>query len=280
MLGARRDAVTAARLHSVRGDSAPPARVPAPRARRLYADREAVVDGERRWTYADFGARCDRASAAFATLGVRRHDRVAYIAPNTHAQLESFYAVPRARRRARADQLSSRRRRARVPDRAQRREGRVHARRLPRHGRPDPRARPRCRSLRRARGCAAGLARLRAAARRGTRGRRGGMAGAGRDRLVDDQLHERHDLASQGRDDHAPERVPERGRHARPRPPRGRRALPVDAADVPRQRLDVHLDHHRRRRHPHMPAQGRAEGGVRRGGRGARSRCCALRRPS
>ena len=29
-------------------------------------------------------------------MGVRKGDRVAYIAPNTHAQLESFYAVPQA----------------------------------------------------------------------------------------------------------------------------------------------------------------------------------------
>jgi fatty-acyl-CoA synthase len=64
------------------------------RARRLYADREAVVDGEQRYTYAQFFERCDRWSAALAKLGVRQGDRVAYIAPNTHAQLESFYAVP------------------------------------------------------------------------------------------------------------------------------------------------------------------------------------------
>jgi fatty-acyl-CoA synthase len=38
--------------------------------------------------------RCDRWSAALQSLGVRQGDRVAYIAPNTHAQLESFYAVP------------------------------------------------------------------------------------------------------------------------------------------------------------------------------------------
>jgi fatty-acyl-CoA synthase len=64
------------------------------RARRLYADREAVVDGDLRLTYADFFRRCDRWSAALQQLGVRQGDRVAYIAPNTHAQLESFYAVP------------------------------------------------------------------------------------------------------------------------------------------------------------------------------------------
>src|SRR5438067_1057471 len=64
------------------------------RARRLYPDREAVVDGELRLTYAQFFARCDRWSAALQRLGVGKGDRVAYIAPNTHAQLESFYAVP------------------------------------------------------------------------------------------------------------------------------------------------------------------------------------------
>jgi fatty-acyl-CoA synthase len=64
------------------------------RTRALYADREAVVDGDRRWTYAGFFERADCWSAALQALGVEPGDRVAYIAPNTHAQLESFYAVP------------------------------------------------------------------------------------------------------------------------------------------------------------------------------------------
>jgi fatty-acyl-CoA synthase len=64
------------------------------RARRLYPDREAVIDEGLRLTYAQFGARCDRWCAALQNLGVGKGDRVAYIAPNTHAQLESFYAVP------------------------------------------------------------------------------------------------------------------------------------------------------------------------------------------
>ena len=64
------------------------------RARRLYADREAVVDGDLRLTYRQFLDRCDQWSAALQRIGVRPGDRVAYIAPNTHAQLESFYAVP------------------------------------------------------------------------------------------------------------------------------------------------------------------------------------------
>ncbi|TMC49688.1 MAG: long-chain-fatty-acid--CoA ligase [Chloroflexi bacterium] len=64
------------------------------RTRRLHPGRPAVVDGELRLTYEEFFQRCDRWSAALQAMGVRRGDRVAYIAPNTHAQLESFYAVP------------------------------------------------------------------------------------------------------------------------------------------------------------------------------------------
>ena len=64
------------------------------RARKLYPKRDAVVDGSRRLNYEEFFDRCDRWSAALQTLGVKQGDRVAYIAPNTLAQLESFYAVP------------------------------------------------------------------------------------------------------------------------------------------------------------------------------------------
>jgi fatty-acyl-CoA synthase len=64
------------------------------RSRKLYPEREAVVDGDLRLSYEQFFDRCDAWSAALQALGVRQGDRVAYIAPNTHAQLESFYAVP------------------------------------------------------------------------------------------------------------------------------------------------------------------------------------------
>ena len=52
------------------------------------------MDGAQRWTYAEFLDRCDRWSWALQRLGVAPGDRVACIAPNTHAQLESFYGVP------------------------------------------------------------------------------------------------------------------------------------------------------------------------------------------
>jgi fatty-acyl-CoA synthase len=64
------------------------------RSRKLYGEREAVVDGNLRLTYEQFFDRCDRWSSALQKMGVQKGDRVAYIAPNTHEQLESFYAVP------------------------------------------------------------------------------------------------------------------------------------------------------------------------------------------
>ena len=64
------------------------------RTRKLYPDREAVIDGDLRLTYEQFFDRCDRWSSALLALGVKKGDRVAYIAPNTHAMLESYYAVP------------------------------------------------------------------------------------------------------------------------------------------------------------------------------------------
>jgi fatty-acyl-CoA synthase len=64
------------------------------RARRLYPEREAVVDSALRLNYRQFFERCDRWSSALQQMGIQHGDRVAYIAPNTHAQLESYYAVP------------------------------------------------------------------------------------------------------------------------------------------------------------------------------------------
>ena len=64
------------------------------RARRLYPEREAVVDGDKRFSYVQFLDRCDRWSSVLQGMGVGHGDRVAYIAPNTHGHLEGYYAVP------------------------------------------------------------------------------------------------------------------------------------------------------------------------------------------
>ena len=91
------------------------------RARRLYADREAVVDGYLRLTYASSSTAATAGRPRCSDSASRQGDRVAYIAPNTHAQLESFYAVPQIGAVARADQLSAHRRRLRVHHQPQRR---------------------------------------------------------------------------------------------------------------------------------------------------------------
>ena len=64
------------------------------RTRRLHPEREALADGDQRFSYEQLFDRCDRWSSALQRLGVRAGDRVVYIAPNTHALLEGFYAVP------------------------------------------------------------------------------------------------------------------------------------------------------------------------------------------
>jgi len=64
------------------------------RARRLFATREGVVDGDQRWTYAEFGERCDRLGHALQRdLGVRPGDVVAWLCGNTHELLEAYFGV-------------------------------------------------------------------------------------------------------------------------------------------------------------------------------------------
>ena len=53
-----------------------------------------MVDGRTRLTYEDLFFRCDQWSAALQQLGVKSGDRIAYLSPNTHMQLESFFAIP------------------------------------------------------------------------------------------------------------------------------------------------------------------------------------------
>jgi len=58
----------------------------------LYPNRTAVVSGDRRFTYAQFGERCERFAAALCGLGVQRGDRVAYLSFNNAELLEGYYA--------------------------------------------------------------------------------------------------------------------------------------------------------------------------------------------
>jgi fatty-acyl-CoA synthase len=64
------------------------------RSGRVYADRTAVIDGERRFTYAEFLDRGLRLGGALRNMGVAEGGRVAVLAPNTHVLLEAHYGVP------------------------------------------------------------------------------------------------------------------------------------------------------------------------------------------
>jgi fatty-acyl-CoA synthase len=64
------------------------------RSGRVYADRAAVIDGERRFTYSEFLGRCLRLGGALRNMGLAEGGRVAVLAPNTHVLLETHYGVP------------------------------------------------------------------------------------------------------------------------------------------------------------------------------------------
>ena len=64
------------------------------RAAYVFRDRIGVIDGDRRFTYAEFLDRCLRFAGALHALGVRRGDRVAVLAGNSSTMLAAHYAVP------------------------------------------------------------------------------------------------------------------------------------------------------------------------------------------
>ena len=64
------------------------------RAAAVFADRTAIVDGERRFTYRDMSERCRRLAGALAAQGVGHQDRIAALCANSHVMLELHNAVP------------------------------------------------------------------------------------------------------------------------------------------------------------------------------------------
>jgi fatty-acyl-CoA synthase len=63
------------------------------RSARIYADKTAIVDGDRRYRYRELQERVHRLSNALLSLGIRQGDRVCILSPNSHFFLESFYAT-------------------------------------------------------------------------------------------------------------------------------------------------------------------------------------------
>ena len=226
------------------------------RTRRLHGDREAVVDGDLRLTYEQFFDRCDRWASALQGLGVTQGDRVATISPNTHEQLECFYSVPQLGAvlvpinyrltagglRLHREPLRRHRglRRKRIP----RRRSTTSATRCPRSSTSWPSKAAGSGWLDYEAAIAAadpGYARPEIGERdllsinytSGTTARPKGVMITHRNAAINIDRHP-----------------------AAPADGRGL-AVPVDAADVPRQRLDLHLGGDGGRGHPHLPAQGR-----------------------
>jgi fatty-acyl-CoA synthase len=66
------------------------------RAVKNFGDKIGVVDGDRRFTYREFGERADRLAGALRSLHVAPGDRVAFISYNIHHLLEAYYGVLQA----------------------------------------------------------------------------------------------------------------------------------------------------------------------------------------
>lgn len=66
------------------------------RALDLYGSKEAIVCGTDRFTYRQFGERCQKLASALLSKGIRKGDRAGFLSFNTHRLLEGYYGVPQA----------------------------------------------------------------------------------------------------------------------------------------------------------------------------------------
>jgi fatty-acyl-CoA synthase len=66
------------------------------RSATVFGDRVAVIDGDLRYTYAEFYRRALQLAGALRAMGVTGGARAAILAPNTHVLLEAHYGVPLA----------------------------------------------------------------------------------------------------------------------------------------------------------------------------------------
>ncbi len=65
------------------------------RALKVFPEKEAVVSGDLRLTYAQVGARVNAWAHTMRELGVEKGDRVAILSQNDHRMLEAFFGAPR-----------------------------------------------------------------------------------------------------------------------------------------------------------------------------------------
>ncbi len=66
------------------------------RSASVFPEKTAVVDGDRHYNYREFAERVNRLASHLRAAGLHKHDRVAFLCPNTSALLEAHFAVPAA----------------------------------------------------------------------------------------------------------------------------------------------------------------------------------------
>ncbi len=66
------------------------------RSASIFPDKVAIVTGDRQYTYREFAERVNRLASHLRASGMRKHDRVAFLCPNTSSLLEAHFAIPTA----------------------------------------------------------------------------------------------------------------------------------------------------------------------------------------
>jgi fatty-acyl-CoA synthase len=64
------------------------------RAAAVFPNHTAIIHGKRRYSYAEFYARCRRLASGLAARGIGKNDTVSVMLANSPAMLEAHYAVP------------------------------------------------------------------------------------------------------------------------------------------------------------------------------------------
>jgi fatty-acyl-CoA synthase len=66
------------------------------RSASVFPDKVAIVHGDRQYTYREFAERVNRLASRLRAIGMQKHDRVAFLCPNTPALLDAHFGVPAA----------------------------------------------------------------------------------------------------------------------------------------------------------------------------------------
>ncbi|HEX9076427.1 MAG TPA: fatty acid--CoA ligase [Anaerolineae bacterium] len=66
------------------------------RAEALYARKIGVIDGDKQFTYQEFGERTHKLANALRALGMEKGDRASFLTYNTHQLLEAYFGVVEA----------------------------------------------------------------------------------------------------------------------------------------------------------------------------------------